>query len=146
MEMAGIGRHFGFDEMDGIPALWDEVGQRPACQSASVMYGISTIPPDGRMESGFGYMVAVEVAGGAEAPADLTPKSIPANRYAIFDYRGHVDGISSAVDSIMGRWLPESGYRLATDEPESVMLIERYGDEFDPGTASGKIELWLPIA
>jgi len=42
--------------------------------------------------------------------------------------------------TIWNKWLPESGHQVA-EAPE----FERYGEEFDPRTGTGGLEIWIPI-
>ena len=66
---------------------------------------------------------------------------LPEQRYAIFTHRGHISHIRATTYTIWNKWLPESGRKLAK-APD----FERYDDRFDPKTATGEVEIWLPIA
>ena len=65
---------------------------------------------------------------------------IPACRYAVFSHRDHISTIRATHVTIWSTWRPESGHEVA-DAPN----FERYGEEFDPRTGNGLVEIWLPI-
>jgi hypothetical protein len=56
------------------------------------------------------------------------------------DFRRRPQSIRSTWVTIWNKWLPESGHELV-DAPD----FERYGEEFDPLTGTGGLELWVPI-
>ena len=61
-------------------------------------------------------------------------------RYAVFAHRDHIAAIRRTWFTIWNKWLPESGHQVA-ESPE----FERYGEEFDPRTGTGGLEIWIPI-
>ena len=73
-------------------------------------------------------------------PADLSRLWIPAQRYAVFSHRDHISRIRSTWHTIFSQWLPESGYEVV-NAPD----FEQYGEEFDPRTGTGLVEIWIPI-
>jgi AraC family transcriptional regulator len=58
----------------------------------------------------------------------------------VFRHRDHVSSIRRTVNTIWNKWLPESGHEIA-DAPD----FERYGEEFDPRTGNGGLEIWIPL-
>jgi AraC family transcriptional regulator len=60
--------------------------------------------------------------------------------YAVFSHSEHVSTIRSTWTTIWNAWWPSSGHELA-DAPD----FERYGEEFDPRTGLGGLEIWVPI-
>ena len=58
----------------------------------------------------------------------------------VFTHREHIAAIRQTWLTIFSKWLPESGYKLA-EGPE----FERYGEDFNPRTGSGGVEIWIPI-
>ena len=64
----------------------------------------------------------------------------PAQKYAVFSHREHISTIRSTWITVWNKWLPESGHELV-----DASDFERYGDEFDPQTGNGGLEIWVPI-
>lgn len=140
MTFAGMERRFAYGGTGEIPTLWNSFGPRIGTvpgQVGGVAYGIS----HDMDERGFGYLACVEVASANELPGDLTVLEIPAQRYAVFEHRGHVSTLSETCGAIGSKWLPASGYSTA----ESPVIIERYGEDFDPHTGTGDMEVWFSI-
>lgn len=50
--------------------------------------------------------------------------------------------IPTTVDAAFRTWLPVSGRKVGTF-PD---VFELYGEDFDPDTGRGKVEIWLPLA
>jgi AraC family transcriptional regulator len=87
------------------------------------------------------YIAGVEVSDFSGIPGDWARLRIPEQRYAVFTHNDHVAAIRHTWMAIFNKWLPESGYR-PTGGPE----FERYGEDFDPATGRGGIEIWIPVA
>jgi AraC family transcriptional regulator len=138
--IAGLGDRFTFETSQGIPLLWQRLvpylGHIPG-QIGWVTYGVSCNPDSA---GAFDHVAGVEVAGFDELPPELTRLRLPERRYAVFTHRGHVSRIRATTYTIWNKWLPESGRKLAK-APD----FERYDDRFDPRTATGEVEIWLPI-
>ncbi len=58
----------------------------------------------------------------------------------MFSHREHVSTIRRTINTIWSKWLPESGEQAA-----DAADFERYGEEFDPWTGTGGLEIWIPI-
>lgn len=143
IQIAGLRQtHIGSNA--GIAAQWmrfaPHIGKIPG-EVEGAAYGICFDLCQGD-ERGLVYMAGVEVAGGAaNLPAELSPLSLPAQRYAVFRHPDHVSTLPATVDAIWRKWLPGSGQEPA-GEPA---FFERYGEEFDPLTGMGGVEIWVPL-
>jgi AraC family transcriptional regulator len=60
-----------------------------------------------------------------------------------------VSAISRTVDAIFHAWLPASGYRHAWSSgslsEDALAFFEQYGEDFNPATGRGNIEVWVPV-
>jgi AraC family transcriptional regulator len=45
----------------------------------------------------------------------------------------------------LNKWLPRSGHEVAHVVVDAPDFFERYGEDFDPKTGMGGIEVWIPI-
>jgi AraC family transcriptional regulator len=140
--IAGLSAHYEWGNVAGIPAQWrrfePSIGHIPG-QVGNVTYGVCRGACSGGVES-MEYICGVEVSTFAEVPAELTRVRIPPRRYAVFQHRDHISSIGKTWAAILKEWLPASGYTEA-NSPE----FERYGEEFDPRTGSGGLEIWIPL-
>lgn len=93
---------------------------------------------DGR----FRYMAAVEHEANAPIPDGMQVLEIPAMDYAVFEHDGSLDNLKGTIHAIFSDWVPTAGEKLAV----FPSMLEVYGDEFDPQTSSGRIELWVALA
>jgi len=146
MLLAGLRRHIGSDGLSDIRLIWQEFRQRRTALTGVVgltAYGVVIHGAPGA--GGVEYLAAVEVASLASLPDGFEGIGIPAHHYAIFPHRGDVSSLKHTMMAIWNRWLPTSGRVLAHPDADSPDMIEYYGEDFDPETGSGSIEVWLPV-
>jgi len=138
--IAGLGARYSCESLAGIPGQWQRfaphIGHLPG-QVGRTAYGVCC---NGDDAGSIDYVCGVEVRDFAELPPEFTRLRLAARRYAVFRHRDHVSTIRGSFNAIFSRWLPESGHELA-DAPD----FERYGDDFDPETGRGGVEIWVPI-
>lgn len=138
--IAGFGERYTQQTNKAIPALWqrfaEHVGKVPG-QVGEDTYGVCC-NFDGH--GGFLYIAGVEVTGSSALPPGFTRQTLQPQRYAVFEHHGKVSGLGHTFEKIWKHWLPASGERAA-DAPE----FERYGDGFDAQSASGTVEIWIPL-
>jgi AraC family transcriptional regulator len=138
--IAGIGERYTCETSKGIPAQWQRFlphfGQLPG-QIGRVAYGVRCNSDD---EGNFDYICGVEVSDFSELPSDFSRVRIAEQRYAVFSHRDHISTIRRTVNTIWTKWLPESSHEV-TDAPD----FERYGEDFDPRSGTGTVEIWIPL-
>ncbi|WAH60032.1 GyrI-like domain-containing protein [Pseudomonas silvicola] len=138
--IAGLSDRFTQDTTSGIEALWRDfvpfLGKVPG-QVGHESYGVCC-NPDGL--GGFEYIAGVQVETEEGLPQDFRWIKLAPRRYAVFEHQGHISGLGQTFQAIWQVWLPNSGLEAA-DAPE----FERYSDDYDPSTSSGRLEIWLPI-
>ncbi|HJZ66241.1 MAG TPA: GyrI-like domain-containing protein [Candidatus Acidoferrum sp.] len=141
-EMLMVGLSAEFTSPRGISELWQRfaphIGQIPG-QIGNIAYGVVT--SDGSNTAKFNYAAAVRVNAFANVPAQLNKLTIPAYKYEVFRHDAHASQISSTVEKLhkMGAFtagIPSEGKFLA--------FLEYYGEQFDPKTGLGGMEVWLP--
>ncbi|MES1201334.1 MAG: GyrI-like domain-containing protein [Pseudomonadota bacterium] len=140
IKLVGLKDNFTMAERERIPDLWRKFMPRFGTIPSQVgrkVYGVSMHTDAAGC---FGYMPAVEVASFDEVPSDLTALTLDAPRYAVFAYHGGIPGMQALVDRIGAEWRPEA------TAPHRAYLIERYAEDFDPQTASGGIDILVPVA
>ena len=93
---------------------------------------------DGR----FKYMAAVDQDITADTPSGMDFLDVPETTYAVFEHIGSLNNLKDTIQAIFASWLPQSGEALGS----FPSMLEVYGDEFDPQTSSGRIELWVTLA
>lgn len=89
---------------------------------------------------GLDYMAGVDTAAGL--PAGFSHVNAPAQRFVVFSHHGRVSNIRETIDAVH-KWLPTSGRSAAQPGRDLPLLMERYGEKFDPQAGSG--ETWTPI-
>ncbi len=140
--IAGLGGDFEPGKAAGIPALWQKFntyfGHIPG-QVDKTAYGLCTMQPG---KPGFRYIAGTHVSRRDDLPAEFDVIAVPALTWAMFQHHGHVNGIPATVDAAFRTWLPTSG-RTVGGFPD---VLEFYGEDFDPETGLGRVEIWLPLA
>jgi AraC family transcriptional regulator len=89
----------------------------------------------------FQILTGVEVADLSGIPDEFSGVRLPAQKYAVFSHREHVSTIRNTIGAIFDTWLPGSGYEAVSSPP----FLERYGENFNPTTLMGDIEIWVPV-
>jgi AraC family transcriptional regulator len=144
--IAGIRGHFTESTHEQIGDQWTrfipQVGKISGVRGAAA-YGVCF--DSSLAGKGFDYLSGVEVSPSSRIAAGFRKVNIPAQKYAVFAHRGHVSEIVHTVEAIYTRWLPTSGHTLPPASARRPTFFERYGEEFDPRTGRGAIEIWLPI-
>lgn len=139
MLIAGFGQRFEYENLDGIPALWQRfvphIGTIPD-EVPGVAYGVMAHGD----ATGLDYICGVEVTDFGSVDREFTRIRLAPQRYAVFVHREHVSGIRGTMQAIWREWLPRSGLETA-DAP----AFERYGPQFDARTGEGGLEVWIPV-
>ncbi|WLR91859.1 AraC family transcriptional regulator [Shinella zoogloeoides] len=140
--IAGLGADFEPGKAAGIPALWQKFneyfGHIPG-QTDKTAFGLCRMLPG---KEGFRYVAGVRVARSDDLPAGFETIHVPAQSWAMFPHESHVNGIAATADAAFRTWLPASG-RTIGPFPD---VLEFYGEDFDPETGVGRVEIWLPLA
>ena len=140
---------------DGIPNIreaWAEFDRRnQEIKDAKLpgVYGIEDYSRDFDMNAGganggfpkYYYIAAYEVPNFDHIPQGMTGKEIAAANYAVFTYRGHVDGIHNFFEYIYGEWVPQSGYSM---DPKLSLDFEHYR-ESNMDMNDLHLEIWVPV-
>lgn len=82
------------------------------------------------------YLTAVEIAGFDALPNGMERITLPAWRYTVFEHDGHVND----ARTLRVRIVAKRGGEFGTPD------FERFDERFDPISATGRIELWFPLA
>ncbi|MFC4263016.1 GyrI-like domain-containing protein [Ferruginibacter yonginensis] len=80
------------------------------------------------------------VSAATELPDNMETMLLPSGNYAVFLYKGSVDGAAVAFRYIFETWLPTSGYQLA-DRPHFELLPP----EYNPQSHLSEETIWIPI-
>lgn len=126
-------------EQSRVPEVWERFGPYMGSvptETGWYAYGVCTESNDGT----FSYIAGVEVERVDELPDEMASVLVPAGRYAVFVHRGNVSSIHETFDAIHNSWQPNTSHEVL-----GTPFFERYGEEFDPLTGLGGVEIWIPI-
>ncbi|MEM7365044.1 MAG: AraC family transcriptional regulator [Pseudomonadota bacterium] len=137
----GLAEEFDMiSRLEGIPALWQRfvpyIGTI-AGQQTDGTYGVCC-----DHDNGMTYSAAVAVEPNAHIPEGLTEITIPGGLYAVFTHRGEITAIRDTVAWIWNDWLPNNQEYQSRGTPD----FEYYDDRFDPETATGDVDIYVPLA
>lgn len=142
--VTGMAREFTPQTMPQIPTLWGEFGPRmgeiPGRVEGSclgMMIGHAKTEQD---EPRCSYMACVETDPAAQTPEGMTRMEVPASRYAVFTYDGHISRIGAFIDKVWGEWFPASGLTRA-EQPD----FESYDERWNVATGEGPVDYYIPI-
>jgi AraC family transcriptional regulator len=139
--IAGLQHHYTPQTVGEIPQLWQRLMPylgKIAGQAGRSTYGVGF----NNSERGFDYIAGVEVANFSGVPKEFSKLTIPAQKYYVFVHEGHVSEIPKTIGAIINEWVPASGYKFAA----LPSMLERYGEDFNPQTGTGDMEIWVPAA
>ncbi len=143
LRIAGLCRHYTPETMMEIPAQWQRLasffGKIPG-RLGRVDYGVCFSKGDG-----VDYLSGVEVAESSRLPAEFVEVSIPALTYAVFPHRDHVSKLCHTIETIWNTGLEHFGRKPLRGKNGAPAFFERYGEDFDPQTGMGGMEVWVPI-
>jgi AraC family transcriptional regulator len=142
--IAGLQRHYTEANLNDLPSQWQSVPfRRIPGQAGRAAYGVVF---DGKEDvCDFEYLAGIEVSSLTNLPPELARMSVPAQKYAIFPHRDHVSKLKNTIDTIVKTWLPSAKEILASPQPGQPWMIEFYGEDFDPQTGLGTMEVWFPV-
>jgi AraC family transcriptional regulator len=138
--IAGLGERYNWESGAAIPGQWQRFHQcepRIPDRIGKVAYGVCC---NGDDSGNFDYVAGVEVADFSDLPREFYRVRIPEQKYAVFSHGEHISTIRRTISTIWNHWLPTSGFKAA-DAPN----FERYGENFDPATGDGGLEIWVPV-
>ncbi len=140
MLIFGLGQHYTYQSMAGIPSRWQQFVPHLGHilgQKGKIAYGVICNSDDA---GAFDYVCGVEVSEFPQQPREFTRLRLAAQTYAVFLHQGHISEIGATCQAIWNQGIPESGYKTV-DSP----WFERYGEEFDGRTGLGGLEIWVPV-
>ncbi len=140
LAIVGISRYYPFEKVGEIPDQWQSFAPlipQVAISGSPATYGVIYNGGD----NSFDYLCGVELLAGNQAPKGMVSMIVPAQSYAVFWHAGHVATLRETCDAIWSDWLPSSD-KAVVEAP----WFERYGDQFNPTTGSGGLEVWIPVS
>ncbi len=144
LRLVGVSGTFTETNKFMIPTLWDKLIARLPVpgQLNHATFGVCWGEPGDGCD--MGYMAAVPVGEGVEAPEGLELRIIEPRTYAVFrqtlDASDLHQQMQAATKQIWGERLPASGLTLVR-APD----IEFYPPDFEPGIAGKTVEYWAPV-
>ena len=142
--IAGSQRHYTTGNLNDLPLQWQSLpfGKIPA-KVGRAAYGVVF---DGKEnECDFEYLTGVEVSSFADVPAEFARMNVGARKWAIFPHREHVSKLKNTIDAIVKTWLPTAKDVVASPRAGEPWMIEFYGEDFNPQTGTGTMEVWFPV-
>jgi len=142
----------GDENMRVIPQFWDRCladGKVEALEPLPGTFGVLGLCADfDEKQQAFTYVIGVEAGpGGVPVPEGTQRVKVPGATYAVFGCVGAMpDAIQNGWRTIMGQWLPTSGYEM--ERPVNFELYPTFppGDERgDPASPKCYTEIWIPI-
>lgn len=126
-------KYRGKNEKQEISALWETLnkraGQIPMIDQRA--FGVCLMIGDAP-QGVFEYVAGFKVANDAVPLEGMIVVVVPANRYAVFEYRGSIQKLGEAYSDIVNDWFPRSGL-----QPTGGYDMEIYDEKFkgfDPGS------------
>ncbi len=138
--------YYGDNKHGEIPATWPVLSslgsQIKNKKEPSIHLGVEAYTAEMGTQGKWFYLAAVEVTTLDDIPVQLVGKILPANRYAVFTYKGKLPGnLPDLFQHIYREWLPKSGFKQA-----GPYDFERYGAGFKGAdNDESVIDICIPI-
>jgi AraC family transcriptional regulator len=140
MRLAGIVERYACEAPTGFANQWQRFTpylSHLAKRSGRAVYGVSyNFDEEGK----FDYLSGIEVRHGTEIPFGLVQLDVPEQKYAVFNYNGHVADIHVVYEIIWSKALSASGYEAAPGP-----TLEKFSDQLDRVTGLGSFEIWIAV-
>lgn len=121
-----------------LTSSWETIPQRVGLEA----YGLCIHLREGH----YYYMAGCAVWDFNALPSEFSAFIVPSQTYAVFTHAGPVHHIRSTIDVAFSQWLPNSHYQHASAGENALHFFERYGENFNPHTGLGEMEIWLPVS
>lgn len=136
----GLGQRCQSTGDPGIPNLWNRfapyIANTPG-RIGSATYGVCMNSDEA---GAYDYIAGIQVRSLPPEPREFRRVTIPAQRHAVFEHRGHVSTIAATFRAIWEHGLADHGLK-----PSDGPLFEEYGPSFNGQTGEGGFEIWIPI-
>lgn len=134
-----IGIPYNGKSLEGdLDALWVQLAKRYTelpHADPDQGFGVHTFA-DGRHD----YLAGFAAYQDGTLPPGMVKQRISENAYAVFIHRGSLSSLPETLTRIFERWLPGSGYQLASD-----YFFECYDDRFNPGSPDSVVFVYVPV-
>ncbi len=142
--MGGFAKQFTPETAPEIAGFWESHSPRLAelaPEDNKICYGLSYDHKMADTEGGpsFGYLIGVDVSRDATLPDDATRKEIPASKYAVWTYEGHIKDFGAWIHKIWSEAMPAAGLARA----EGGYDFERYDERWKPET--GPLDYYIAV-
>ncbi|KMW59052.1 Transcriptional regulator, AraC family [Candidatus Rhodobacter oscarellae] len=134
----GANGSYTHENRSGIPAQWAEWDYGAVTGVVGGVYGVSHSFGG---PTSFQYLCGLEVSADAPVPDGQTDVTLPAGKHAVFVINGHVSKIAEVFEAVFSHGALGEEWGIANG-PQ----FEHYTEEFDPASATGKVEIWFPVA
>ncbi|NBI27527.1 GyrI-like domain-containing protein [Chengkuizengella marina] len=132
------------EDQKEIGQLWEQfMGSMPNIKNktkANTTYGLCfDFDPQ---TNEYSYVSGVEIDdSNISLPDKVVVKTIPASRYAVFTYKGDMNGVGDAFKYIYETWLPQSG-----EKPLDDYSFELYDERFlGPNDKNSETDIYIPL-
>jgi AraC family transcriptional regulator len=141
----GVGNSFTQGDTEKIKGMWMKFVERIPEIRNQKDYSLGvcmSAHPDVALKPGdtFVYVAAMPVSKVEDVPQGMVVCELPKSKYAVFTHKGPISDIRHTVEYIWGTWIPEGHYKIR-DIPD----FELYDERFDPVTACGEVDIYVPI-
>lgn len=144
--LAGLAKRYTPDKLSFLPVQWSTLRNQLQFIQGTVgskAYGVwHDVLSGGGV---FTYFAGVQVGEFAPVHPSLSRVYIRPQRYAVFSHQGPASELRRTAEAAVGQWLPKSGRQHARPDPDAPDFFEVYGENFNPETGEGDMELWLPV-
>ena len=138
--IAGLVERYDESTATQIPSQWGRFNATFAPFTGMVNDHGYGVVYDGKDDGTYNYMAGVEVTDTADLPDGYQVMQLSSRQYMVFKHTGHVSSIQETWATIWNKAIPESNYVVTTDP-----TFEVYGDNFDPQTGNGGVDIWIPV-
>lgn len=136
---------FGKGDRGQLLEIWDVLQGNgikiPNRINRKYFYGLESFTKEMDEERKWFYFAGTEVKDFSKLPIQMCAKTIPKNKYAVFEHKGPVKGLGKLYKHIYTHWLPDSGFQSA-----GPYDFERYDKRFISPQSEGSIlDVFVPI-
>lgn len=144
-QVRGLGKALNEDRISEIKTLWQDFNK--FCENKGIphrkAYGICMKNHPGILkgtDETFVYVAAVPEQNCQQEDDGMIQCELPAGNYAVFTFSGPIAKFPDLVMHVWEHWVPEN-QQMYREGPD----FELYDERFDPKTASGEVDIYIPV-
>lgn len=120
--------------------FFQDINGKVEIEKCDVSFGISSnVDMEKKI---FDYMIGLKKEVYTKIPEEFTEEVLPANKYAVYTFKGKIDGenVTEFMNNIFYKWMPEEKLEVALN-----ICLEYYDSRWKDDSEESEFDVYVPI-